>query len=237
MCSQLSSTSSNWQRNRQTLRDGRYHHGRIAYRREFYDPSAMQISRSEIACDRSGQAGLANATGTAERDQPSAIARSDERGSVVSTAIQRRQCGDQIARYFRAPRRRCCHRCGCACPFTHHSLCRKAIATSGNRSDGLGAQQLAQAGHLDSEVVVFDHQARPCRRDQFIFAHHAIAALHQCQQHVERARAHGHGSPVHPQLSLVSAKLETPEEEGFHAVPHHLSLRHHQLGEGTEIRI
>ena len=154
-----------------------------------------------------GQAGLAHAAGTGDRDEPMVGQQRTQRCKVVVAADQRLQCRRQVR----------------AQPQLHRSGLRVAsearidrrrgepIAPAGDRRDASGTQQLAQIADLHREVALFDNESRPDKIEQLVLCHDPVAMFDQRHQKVEGTRSQSRELTVYQQLSFSRLDREMLE--------------------------
>ena len=77
----------------------------------------------------------------------------------------------------------------------------------------LSAQQLAQRGHLNGDVVLLDHKPGPDALQQLVLADDPVAALDQAQQQVERSGPKHDIGAFGDDTTFVGPDLEAADEE------------------------
>jgi hypothetical protein len=94
----------------------------------------------------------------------------------------------------------------------------EAVAPAGNRGDAFTAQQRMQCTHLDDQVVLDHHLARPDGIEQLFLGHQTVLVIQQGRQHIECARAQRNGALVHQDLASARSHLHVPKEIRCHGL-------------------
>ena len=85
----------------------------------------------------------------------------------------------------------------------------KLIAPPRHVQHSLNPEQLAQSGHLHTQVVFCHYQTGPNQLQQLVLADDTIAVFNQAQQHVKRTRAHALRDAIQQQLATVSRNFKS----------------------------
>ena len=87
------------------------------------------------------------------------------------------------------------------------------VSAAGYRGDDLGPEQLAQCTDLHLQVVFLDYQTRPDQFQQLALGDEPVAALDQCHQQIEGARADTGDHAIDPQLPLLRPHFDPTETQ------------------------
>jgi hypothetical protein len=159
-----------------------------------------------------GEARLADAACAHDGDERVALDERHERRDICVAAVKGCDARGQVA--SGRPQLRAGARAGSGCArFGRLDGKGEAVPGAGHRDDGVGAQELAQRGHLHLQVVLLDDEARPYRPQQLVLGHRAIALLDQHEERVERAAA-----DLEPRVALEQLALPGPQAKAAEAV-------------------
>ena len=163
-----------------------------------------------------GQAGLADAAGAGDGDQPVLGDQREQGGTVVCTAHQR-QRRHPGARAVEADRRRLRH-CGRRRRRAIERQ-REAIATARNGGDGGRAQRFAQGRDMHVQVRLFDDGRAPHGIEEIVLADKAAGTLEQGDEKIEGAPAEGDGTAFDAKAALGDVDGDATESESsLHAI-------------------